>query len=89
MKAIKHEILEELETYENKAKSKELDHEDVDTIKDLCETLYALDEIEEIWKKHKQETPMHHDSDSNPHHAGTHGSTPVYPATSTTAPKTY
>ena len=54
MKAIKHEIIEELGMYEEKAIEGKLDHEDVDYIKDLCETLYALDKVSEMWHSHKK-----------------------------------
>ena len=64
MKAIRNEIIEELEELEKKAQSKKLEHKDLEMIKHLCETLFALDEVKEHW--HEHHTEKWHESNPNP-----------------------
>lgn len=65
MKAIKSEIIEELEMYEKKAEGKQLHHTDLSIIKNLCETLFALDEVKEMWE-HKDMEHRRHEDVHNP-----------------------
>ena len=55
MKAITNEIMESLHSYEDKAKKKELNHTDLEMVKHLCETLFAIDEVKETWEHHSKE----------------------------------
>ena len=77
MKAIKNEIIDELMQYEKLAKDKELSHEDLEMVKDLCETLYAVEEIKEIWESHYNESNEHHNKMNNSEYKET-GNPKVY-----------
>jgi len=78
MKHIKQQILNELESIENDVKTHGHDYQlDLHLIKDLCKTLYYVEEACEIMDKfkpeHRKETtpmPVHH-TEHNPMPAST------------------
>ena len=47
--------MDELEKIEAKAKEKKMTDKDLHNVKELCEALYAIEEVNEIWHKHKSD----------------------------------
>jgi len=67
MKHIKQQILHELESIDNDAKTHGHDYQlDLHLIKELCETLYYVEEVCEIMDEHKKEHRTEHNPTAAP-----------------------